>query len=62
MGGLKLIFRWAMTLEDYEMRFMTELEDNWQPSLTWNEWVKKSYAQFMDSVAEQELNMELNQL
>lgn len=62
MGGLKLIFRWAMTLEDYEVRFMAELEDNWQPSLTWNEWVKKSYAQFMDSVAEQELNMELNQL
>lgn len=51
-----------MTIEDYEMRFMTELEDNWQPSLTWNEWVKKSHAQFMDSVAEQELNMELNQL
>lgn len=51
-----------MTIEDYEMRFMTELEDNWQPSLTWNEWLKKSYAQFMDSVAEQELNMKLNQL
>ncbi|CAH9013006.1 coil containing protein [Vibrio phage 455E52-1] len=51
-----------MTIKEYEMRFMTELEDNWQPSLTWGEWVKKSYAQFMDSVAEQELNMELNQL
>ena len=62
MGGLKLMSGWVMTLEEYEMRFMTELEDNWQPSLTWHEWVKKSYAQFMDSVAEQELNMELNQL
>ncbi|CAL9964563.1 hypothetical protein VPHK24_0099 [Vibrio phage K24] len=51
-----------MTLEEYEMRFMTELEDNWQSSLAWNEWVKKSYEQFMDSVAEQELNMELNRL
>ncbi len=51
-----------MTIEDYEMRFMTELEDNWQPSLSWDGWVKKSHAQFMDSVAEQELNMELNQL
>ena len=56
------MFGWVMTLEEYEMEFMTELEDNWQPSLTWNEWVKKSCAQFMDSVAEQELNMELNQL
>lgn len=62
MGGLELIFRWVMTLEEYEMRFMTELEDNWQSSLAWNEWVKKSYEQFMDSVAEQELNMELNRL
>ncbi|CAM0039541.1 hypothetical protein VPHK435_0006 [Vibrio phage K435] len=51
-----------MTIEEYEMRFMTELEGNWQSSLTWDEWVKKSYAQFMDSVAGQELNMELNQL
>lgn len=51
-----------MKIEQYEMRFMTELEDNWQSSLTWNEWVKNSHAQFMDSVAEQELNMELNQL
>ena len=51
-----------MTIEDYEMRFMTELEDNYTGSLNWNDYVKKSYAQFMDSVAEQELNMELNQL
>ncbi|CAH9015001.1 coil containing protein [Vibrio phage 466E53-1] len=46
-----------MTIEQYEMRFMTELEDGWQPSLNWNEWVKNSYAQFMDSVAEQEVEM-----
>jgi hypothetical protein len=51
-----------MTLEEYEMKFLPELDANWQPSLSWDEWVKKSYAQFMDSVAEQELNMELNQL
>lgn len=51
-----------MTIEQYEVRFMTELEDNWQPSLTWHEYVKECYQSFMDSVAEQELNMELNQL
>ena len=51
-----------MTIEEYEMEFLPELDENWQPSLSWDEWVKKSHAQFMDSVAEQELNMELNQL
>ena len=62
MGGLELMFGWVMTLEEYEIKFLPELDANWQPSLSWDEWVKKSYAQFMDSVAEQELNMELDQL
>jgi len=51
-----------MTIEQYEMRFMTELEDNYTGSLNWNDYVKECYQSFMDSVAEQELNMELNQL
>ncbi|AUR94785.1 hypothetical protein NVP1198B_75 [Vibrio phage 1.198.B._10N.286.54.F4] len=62
MSGLELMFRWVMTLEDYEVRFMTELEDNCTGSLNWNDYVKERYQSFMDSVAEQELNMELNQL
>ncbi|AUR95842.1 hypothetical protein NVP1213O_66 [Vibrio phage 1.213.O._10N.222.54.F10] len=51
-----------MTIEEYEMEFLPELEANWKPLLTWDEWVRRSYQSFMDSVAEQELNMELNQL
>ncbi len=51
-----------MTIEEYEMEFLPELDANWRISLSWDEWVKKSYQSFMDSVAEQELNMELNQL
>ena len=51
-----------MTIEEYEMRFMTELEDNWTGSLDWNNYVKECYQSFMDSVAEQKLNTELNRL
>ncbi len=51
-----------MTIEEYEMEFLPELEANWQPSLRWNDYVKECYQSFMDSVAEQELDMELNQL
>ncbi len=51
-----------MTIEEYEMRFMTELEGNYTGSLNWNDYVKECYQSFMDSVAEQELDMELNQL
>ncbi|CAM0041743.1 hypothetical protein VPHK392_0004 [Vibrio phage K392] len=51
-----------MTIEEYEMKFNDELRENQPAYKCWPIWVKECYQSFMDSVAEQELNMELNQL
>lgn len=50
-----------MTLQDYEDRFLDELIDNWR-GIDWDKYVKTCYDEYMHSVAEQELDMELNRL
>lgn len=51
-----------MTLEEYEHRFLGELTDNYEGGQHWHDYVIDCYREHMDSVAEQELEMELNQL
>lgn len=50
-----------MTLQDYEERYLDDLIDNW-PGVNWDKYVKSCYDEYMHSVAEQELDMELNRL
>lgn len=50
-----------MTLHQYEERFLDQLIDNWS-GIDWDKYVKTCYDEYMNSVAEQELDMELNRL
>ncbi len=51
-----------MTLCDYHDKFYDELRDSQPDGVGWSVWVHRCHGEFLDSVAEQELNMELNQL
>ncbi|AUR90519.1 hypothetical protein NVP1144O_71 [Vibrio phage 1.144.O._10N.286.45.B3] len=51
-----------MSIFDYEDKFYDQLTDSQPVDVKWHVWVNRCYQSFMDSVAEQELNMELNQL
>ena len=50
-----------MTLQDYEEKFLDEIIDNWN-GINWHEYVKNCYDEYVNSVVEQELDMELNRL
>lgn len=51
-----------MTIQEYEEKFYDELFDNYNGQLSWNDYVKHCHGEFMALLAEQELEMELNQL
>lgn len=50
-----------MTLQDYEEKYLYELISNFTGG-DWEKYVKTCYDEYMNSVAEQELDMELNRL
>lgn len=43
-----------MTLQQYEEKFHDELIDNWRGG-SWSEYVRKCYAEYMESVEEQKI-------
>lgn len=51
-----------MKIEEYEFEHHDELVENQPANVKWYIWVNRCYQSYLDSVAEQELNMELNQL
>ena len=51
-----------MTLEDYHDKFYDELRESQPEGVKWLVWVNRCHQSYLDSVSEQELNMELNQL
>ncbi|AUR92844.1 hypothetical protein NVP1177O_79 [Vibrio phage 1.177.O._10N.286.45.E10] len=51
-----------MSLLEYEDKFYDQLADSQPADVKWHVWVNRSYQIYLDSVSEQELNMELNQL
>ncbi|CAH9016794.1 coil containing protein [Vibrio phage 381E49-1] len=51
-----------MTINEYEDKFYDQLASSQPDGVKWHVWVNRCYQSFMDSVAEQELDMELNQL
>lgn len=50
-----------MALHQYEEKFLDQLIDNWN-GIDWDKYVKSCYDEYMNSVAEQELDMGLNML
>lgn len=51
-----------MTIQEYEEKFYDELVDNYKGKPGWCVYVNRCYQDYLDSVAEQELEMELNRL
>ena len=51
-----------MTINEYEDKFYDELADSQPADVKWHVWVNRCYQSYLDSVSEQELDMELNQL
>lgn len=51
-----------MTINEYEDKFYDQLADSQPDDVKWHVWVNRCYQSYLDSVSEQELNMELNQL
>ena len=54
--------RLRMTINEYEDKFYDQLAESQPADVKWYVWVNRCYQSYLDSVSEQELNMELNQL
>ncbi|AZF88614.1 hypothetical protein [Vibrio phage P23] len=43
-----------MTLQQYEVKYLDELIDNWS-GIDWDEYVRDCYQKYMDSMGEQKI-------